>query len=618
MAENILESYFIKVGALPDMSSFTTLGKQLVKTGASIGKFSEETVKEIYKLDAAAIAVFGAMGIGLIKLADKTAMMDQQYRLLGLRMLMNKDAARAMQMSLDALGATIDEVAYDPELNKRFNILYDRFIKTGKLMGITFDEITMKMRDVRMEYKMFVGEFEMLAWGTIAKTFDKLGFGQDAFQEKLKGINNWLMEHIPEWSDKVSNDLVPVWKDMENVIGDVKTNLELAAEGFIHLTGELTGNTSLIDAQLNFDTLAKATQEWVDLLDKAILDISFITRWLLHDYRGVTGLISGSVEALIPGRHEEAEKKLTNAFENIEEAAKDASWVFFNLGDPKDAQNIDKYRKMLEERKTWQERTQTVVPSPEQLKNLFGALGEQFANVPPELIASVVKGESHGDVFSKSPTGPEGVMQLSKATQQRFGVTNPWDVLENIPGGTAYLSNLLKRYQGNLPKAVLGYHEGEGGLEDWAKMDQILKQLASQGDMPGQDIDLDRALGAAAGLKVRGTFKRAGKTIDAFLEYENRLKELYGEKEEGMPFPDIPASREAQKYARGVLKDYQSVKAQMEAGGDFSVIIHTLNIHVPKDLPKEQWGEFVQNKLFEAQQMKTRQTQAQVAAGAHK
>lgn len=84
-----------------------------------------------------------------------------------------------------------------------------------------------------------------------------------------------------------------------------------------------------------------------------------------------------------------------------------------------------------------------------------------------DLLASVVKQESGGQVRAVSRTGAKGLMQLMPGTATELGVSNSFIPSENVNGGTAYLDSLLKRYHDNLALALAAYNAGPGAVDRW-------------------------------------------------------------------------------------------------------------------------------------------------------
>ncbi|MBV9507457.1 MAG: lytic transglycosylase domain-containing protein [Acidobacteriia bacterium] len=81
--------------------------------------------------------------------------------------------------------------------------------------------------------------------------------------------------------------------------------------------------------------------------------------------------------------------------------------------------------------------------------------------LPPELIDSVIQVESDYNPYAISPKGARGIMQLIPETARRFGVSNPFDVSQNINGGARYLKYLLNLYKGDTRLALAAYNAGE-------------------------------------------------------------------------------------------------------------------------------------------------------------
>jgi soluble lytic murein transglycosylase-like protein len=86
-------------------------------------------------------------------------------------------------------------------------------------------------------------------------------------------------------------------------------------------------------------------------------------------------------------------------------------------------------------------------------------------HIDADLLASVVRAESGGNVRAVSRTGARGLMQLMPGTAGDMGVQDAFRADQNIAGGTAYLDGLLVRYHDNIALALAAYNAGPKAVD---------------------------------------------------------------------------------------------------------------------------------------------------------
>jgi soluble lytic murein transglycosylase-like protein len=97
--------------------------------------------------------------------------------------------------------------------------------------------------------------------------------------------------------------------------------------------------------------------------------------------------------------------------------------------------------------------------APQELDPLIQEAGRQH-HLPPALIKAVIRVESDFNPAATSPKGAQGLMQLMPGTADDLQVSNPYDIRENIWGGTRYLGMLLQKFNNRLHLALAAYNAG--------------------------------------------------------------------------------------------------------------------------------------------------------------
>ena len=87
--------------------------------------------------------------------------------------------------------------------------------------------------------------------------------------------------------------------------------------------------------------------------------------------------------------------------------------------------------------------------------------------VDESLIMAVIQAESDFQPHAVSGVGAMGLMQLMPGTAAELGVSDAFNVEQNIDGGTRYLRNLLQQFDGDVRLSLAAYNAGAGNVQKY-------------------------------------------------------------------------------------------------------------------------------------------------------
>lgn len=137
--------------------------------------------------------------------------------------------------------------------------------------------------------------------------------------------------------------------------------------------------------------------------------------------------------------------------------------------------------------------------------DIFKAASKKY-NISQELLESVALTESSFRADATSYCGAMGIMQLMPATAKSLGVSDAYNPVENIMGGAKYLSQMLKKYNGDVSLALAAYNGGPGNVAKYGGVPSFCKSYVNKVtsymkkgvDVPNKTITVDSSSKAAS------------------------------------------------------------------------------------------------------------------------
>lgn len=222
MSIDVLRSYLVQLGFKTDEGSFGKFKQDLDKATQFVQGHTSGMAKSYVGAAGIIASALASVGIATISLLNKIAQSDLEYQKFGMRMYMGRDAAKEMKIALDALGESMEDVAWNPELRKQYFAL----TKQERGMATPKDaQAQLKyLRDIRFEFTRLQVEATYGMQHVGYYLFKYLEGPIKRFREGMGKMNDWLTAHMPEWSEKIAKWMTIIiniggsaWRFLSNV-----------------------------------------------------------------------------------------------------------------------------------------------------------------------------------------------------------------------------------------------------------------------------------------------------------------------------------------------------------------------------------------------------------------
>jgi hypothetical protein len=440
MDANTIKSYLISLGFACDSPGLARFNAMLRDSETMAQRAAAGMTKAFVGAGAAVVAAYSSVGTATVAMMDKVAQSEMGYQLLGMKMYMSADAAKSMSIATQALGHSLDEIAWNPQLGKYYGELLRDQGAMQKGLGPDYQKQIREMQDVRFEFSRLQVEGQYAMMGISSAVMR--AFGGDNLLDKLKGLNNWIIANLPRWSEMVAKYLVPVLRDGAAVGRDLWHILQDLTSGFLALVGAWYNDDALKTGVVTLDTLGRAAMHLSGSIRHVFDELAAIADWFtrhadlakfVFGFAGgmVPGIIAGS--AIAPGPGTVIGGVTTGLIGGIASVMSDG----------------------------WSSNGVT----PNQAKAMAYEAATRHG-LDPAVFMGMIERESSWNPLAKNPhSTASGLGQLLRGTAADMHVGNVFDPYQNLEGSASYLAQLLNQ-SGNYANALAAYGEGPSYAAD--------------------------------------------------------------------------------------------------------------------------------------------------------
>ena len=289
---NVLSEYLVRLSFQSDEPALSRFNNVLVQAESQVTRYTGGMTKKVLEAQGAIVGAFTGVSSAIIGMVDKVAMADLSYSKMGVKMLMTKDSARSLDMVTKALGASLEEIWWTPELRERAGDMLGFLGKLNKTLGSDFESNMKGIRDFRFEFSKIEMATKFLGMAFVSDIFKKLFPSGDV----LGSISKWLdhfVERIPELANELADYAVPVLKGTWQMLVGLKDVLKEAAVAFTTFVGVFSGDTGIQSATFSFENMAKAIGHIENAMIRFFGWITNAEKLLAHFANGVGLLLSG-------------------------------------------------------------------------------------------------------------------------------------------------------------------------------------------------------------------------------------------------------------------------------------------------------------------------------------
>lgn len=311
VATDVIKEYLVRLGFDVDNPTQARVRQALKELENSISALSKNQATNI--LIKGMLGYVGAVAAAVTAttaLMNKVAETDLEYQKIALRMHMTTDTAKQLTIAQKALGASLEEIVWNPELRSHYHELRQIVQAAGPPADAR--EQFQFIRSVGFELTKLKVTGQMVVENVVYRLAKMLGRDMKELKKWLTDLRKWIIDNLPEISQKIAallkrvldlgQSLIFIIKGIYTGIKNVVNVLPDAAKGIVALIAAIALGLKLnptLVAIAGFFLLIEDFYKWKEAhrLGLDPKDYSGLSE-LWESLEGTFDILSGSLETL--------------------------------------------------------------------------------------------------------------------------------------------------------------------------------------------------------------------------------------------------------------------------------------------------------------------------------
>ncbi len=202
---DVIKSYLVALGFQVNQAEFNKAQNAVNELGRTVQSATTGMTKNYAVAATGVVAALAAINGATAGLITQVAKADLEYKKFALRLWTTKETAKELKTTLDAMGESMEDVAWIPELRQQ----YFELIRQGRQMRTPGDagNQLQHVRSIMFEFKRLKLEVQYASEWISYYLMKYLGGPLEKIKRQMSEFNDKLTATMPEWTNKIAQVL---------------------------------------------------------------------------------------------------------------------------------------------------------------------------------------------------------------------------------------------------------------------------------------------------------------------------------------------------------------------------------------------------------------------------